>query len=217
MAIMFLDNKKRGISIDLGTAKSPRKMKRRRVEFTPHVAIIPITSAQDSTFTWYDCENYDEFKRQAVAISQKKSLSSLSCVFDKTVFTSKSADQGILNFWTIHVEEARGLESIINPTLARARRATRAKCVQAVLVAQCIAQHDDAMQPCTKGKLIAIVSSQHSSKAKAFAHMMGKADKIAVEFDAIPKFNEIVLSLEEDVDSTSVTSLGLQSKQVLLY
>ena len=215
MATMSFVNKKRGISADMGEDKVVRNLKRRRVGFTPHVAIMPMTSAQDNNFTWYDCEKYHEFKRQAIEISQRKCLSSFSCVLDNTVFTSKNADQGTLNFWTIHVEEARGLESIINHTLARTRRATRAKCVQAVLVAQNIAQLDNTTQPCAQGKLIAIVSCQYSSKAKVFAHMMGKADEIAVAFDAVPKFNEIMLSSEED-GSTSVAEMGLMSKQVLM-
>lgn len=197
MCCLVENKRKMGLSIDgePKKAEQQKRLKRRRVEFAPETIVMPMTSVQVDNSTWYDRGNYDEFKHEAVKVA-KNGLLRYSYAMDDTLFKYDKADQGVLNFWSVDIEEARGLESVVHSELAKIRRAGRAKYVKAVLVAQIIARNDEDAKGFPSEKLVAIVSARYSSHAKLFAHMMAKADELAVKIDAIPKFSEIIMPEE---------------------
>mmetsp|Transcript_15731 Transcript_15731/g.23830 ORF Transcript_15731/g.23830 Transcript_15731/m.23830 type:complete len:166 (-) Transcript_15731:61-558(-) len=75
----------------------------------------------------------------------------------------------------------RGLESFSNPMLGMARRRQRQRVINAVMIAQEIAQEQRKQnKKFDAQRFLAAIASKESAKARKFALMMGKADENAV-------------------------------------
>jgi len=218
MCGICFDNNKRKSRVPVESKVAVALRKRRRVEFSSHTTVARTTSTwtgcggNDSTdtTTWYNRSDYTAFKQQAIETSKNERLRACCSILDNAVFTSSNVNNtetdqiGRFNIWTTQVEEARGLESVLNHKLAMARRLARVKCIKAVIMAQTIAKSgsDSAAKSISAEQLISLVSLRYTSQAKTFALLMGKADENAVKLDAIPKFFEIKLPKDDETAST---------------
>jgi hypothetical protein len=151
----------------------------KRVRFPANMEQVREVQVIKDKSCWYSTDDFATFRRLARESCEQAYDQSPSKALH--IINKKHCKQSDMDYWSLHRQSDRGLESLANPLLGRVRKKLRSRCIKSVMIAQTVSREQEAAgQDIDVERFIAYISATESFKTKKFAFMMGKADEKAI-------------------------------------